>query len=94
MSDTCSSTTMIDDDRVRVTRFDFEPGQETGWHRHEYDYVITALTDCHMRLELPGAERQEVTVRAGDAYRRSEGVEHNVINAGTAAMAFVEIELK
>ena len=94
MTMTCTATQMIDDARTRVTRFQFAPGQQTGWHRHEYDYVITALTDCHMRLEMPGGETKEVTVPAGTAYRRDAGVEHNVINAGNAAMSFVEVELK
>ena len=85
---------LIDDDRVRVTRFDFEPGAETGWHRHEMDYVITALTDCRMLLEEPGGESREVLVTAGTVYRRDEGVEHNVINGGDAPMSFVETELK
>ncbi|WP_419740507.1 cupin domain-containing protein [Ruegeria sp.] len=85
---------MIDDARVRVTRFDFAPGAETGWHRHAMDYVITAITDCHMRLELPDGTVNEVTVPAGTSYRRDQGVEHNVINAGDHSMSFVEVELK
>ncbi|CUJ99896.1 Cupin domain protein [Ruegeria denitrificans] len=89
-----TATQMIDDARVRVTRFDFAPGAETGWHRHEMDYVITAVTDCHMRLELPDGTENEVTVPAGTSYRRDEGIEHNVINAGDAPMSFVEVELK
>jgi quercetin dioxygenase-like cupin family protein len=88
------ATQMVDDARVRVTRFEFAPGAETGWHRHAFDYVITAVTDCHMRLEEPGGATREVTVPAGTAYRRSEGVEHNVINGGVAPMSFVEVELK
>jgi quercetin dioxygenase-like cupin family protein len=91
---TCTATQLIDDARTRVTRFDFEPGQQTGWHRHEMDYVITALTDCHMRLELPGGEIRENNVAAGSVYRRDEGIEHNVINGGDAPMSFVEVELK
>ena len=35
-----------------------------------------------------------LTVPAGTAYRRSAGVEHNVVNDGEAAMSFVEVELK
>ena len=85
---------MIDDNRVRVTRFDFAPGAETGWHVHGLDYVITALTDCPMALELPGGTLRRVLVEAGTSYRRDAGVEHNVINDGKAAMAFVEVELK
>ena len=89
-----TATQMIDDARVRVTRFDFAPGAETGWHAHTMDYVITAVTDCHMRLEMPGGEVREVVVPAGTAYRRDEGVEHNVINMGEGVMSFVEVELK
>ena len=88
------ATQLIDDDRVRVTRFDFEPGAETGWHRHEMDYVITTLTECKMLLEEPGDETREVVIPAGTVYRRDEGVEHNVINGGDAQMSFVETELK
>ena len=90
----CTSTQLIDDARVRVTRFDFEPGAETGWHRHGFDYVITAITTCEMLLENPDGSTSQVTVPAGAAYRRAEGVEHNVVNAGDRPMSFVEVELK
>lgn len=88
------STQMIDDERVRVTRFDFKPGAQTGWHRHEMDYVICAITDCQMELKEPGGNMRQVLVAAGTTYRRDKGVEHNVINGGNVAMSFVEIELK
>jgi quercetin dioxygenase-like cupin family protein len=94
MRESCTATVLVEDERVRVTRFDFAPGAETGWHRHGHDYVITAITDCHMLLEEPGGGQRRVLVEAGSAYRRSEGVEHNVINDGAALMRFVEMELK
>lgn len=94
MSMTCTATQLIDDARTRVTRFDFEPGQQTGWHTHAMDYVITAITDCHMRLEDPDGTTRDVTVPSGTAYARDKGVEHNVINAGDMRMSFVEVELK
>lgn len=89
----CTATTLIDDDRVRVTRFDFTQGSETGWHRPAHDYVITALTDCFMLLEEPGGGTRQVLVPAGTAYRRMMGVEHNGICNGPS-MSFVEVELK
>lgn len=94
MRPSCTATTLVDDARVRVSRFDFAPGAETGWHRHGYDYVITAVTDCPMLLEEPGGGTRRVLVTAGTAYRRELGVEHNVINDGAVPMTFVEIELK
>ena len=90
----CEARQLVDDGRVRVTRFDFQPGAETGWHEHGFDYVITAVTDCHMRLEEPGGNIRDVHVAAGEAYRRDRGVRHNVINAGDKPMSFVEVELK
>jgi mannose-6-phosphate isomerase-like protein (cupin superfamily) len=90
----CTSTVMVDDARVRVARFDFVPGAETGWHRHGHDYVITAITDCPMLIEEPGGGVRRVLVAAGTAYRRDQGVEHNVINDGASPMSFVEVELK
>ncbi|MEM8878069.1 MAG: cupin domain-containing protein [Pseudomonadota bacterium] len=89
-----TATQMIDDERVRVTRFDFAAGAETGWHIHEHDYVIVTLTDCHMLLEEPGGTSRNVTIEAGTSYRREQGVEHNVVNDGKAPMAFIEVELK
>ncbi|MEI2806608.1 cupin domain-containing protein [Albidovulum sp.] len=88
------ATLLVEDEAVRVTRFDFVPGAETGWHRHGMDYVITAITDCAMRLEEPGGAVREVMVPAGAAYKRAAGVEHNVVNAGTGPMRFIEVELK
>jgi quercetin dioxygenase-like cupin family protein len=87
-------TLLVEDARVRVTRFDFAPGAETGWHRHGFDYVITTLTPCAMLLEEPGGGERRVDMAAGAAYARPEGVEHNVVKAGAEPMAFVEVELK
>lgn len=89
-----AATTLVDDERVRVTRFDFEPGAQTGWHVHGHDYVVTPVTECIMLLEEPGGQTRQVVMPAGAAYRRSHGVEHNVINGGDAPMSFVEVELK
>ena len=85
---------LVDDDKVRVTRWDFAPGAETGWHRHSMNYVVTTLTPCAFLLEEPGGGSRRVDMEAGAAYRRDEGVEHNVVNAGSAPMSFVELELK
>lgn len=87
-------TLLMENDRVRVTRFDFAPGAETGWHVHPLEYVITTLTACHLRLELPGGEVRDSVVLAGSAYTRPPFTEHNVINAGDAPMSFIEVELK
>ncbi len=77
---------------VRVTEWQFEPGAETGRHRHGYDYVVVPLTGGTLRLVEPEGER-DATISPGVAYSRKAGVEHNVINGGSQYLAFVEIEL-
>jgi len=87
------SQIQIDDSQVIVTRWDFPPGSETGWHRHAHDYVIVPIKDGHMLLETPSGD-QEVMIKAGECYRRGEGVEHNVVNIGNDSFAFVELEVR
>lgn len=70
------------------------PGAETGWQRHGHDHVITAIADCPVLLEEPGGGTRQVPVPAGTACLRSEGVEHNEVNAGEGPMSLVELELK
>ena len=94
MGTICSSTLLLEDEKVRVTLFDFDPGQETGWHVHEYDYVITAVTNCFMMLQHPDGSQTLSEVSAGNAYSRDAGVSHNVINISDQQMSFIEIELK
>jgi quercetin dioxygenase-like cupin family protein len=86
-------TTLIDNDRVRVTRWQFETDAATGWHRHEYDYVIVPLTTGTLRLE-EGDSAREAELTLGSPYFREAGVEHDVVNASGGDFAFVEVELK
>ncbi|MBA4799230.1 MAG: cupin domain-containing protein [Rhizobiales bacterium] len=86
-------TVVLDDAVTRITRWDFEPGAATGHHTHGLGYVVVPLTDCHFLIEDAAGERR-VTSKAGEAYRREAGVEHNVINGGDQPMSFVEIEYK
>lgn len=86
-------TVQLDNDRVTVTRWDFPPGGGTGWHRHEYDYVVVPMADGVLNLETPEGSKEAI-LSAGVSYTRSAGTEHNVINGGEEAFAFVEIELK
>jgi quercetin dioxygenase-like cupin family protein len=86
-------TVLVDDTRTRVTRWDFEPGAETGFHRHGMDYVVVPMTDLDLLITDSAGERR-VSVAAGAAYTRQAGVEHNVANAGSAPASFIEIEIK
>jgi len=88
------ATVQQDDAQVRITRWDFAPGAETGWHRHGLGYVVVPVTDGTLLLEMPGGATATAELKAGIAYARDAGVEHNVVNAGAAPLSFVEVEMK
>ena len=87
------ATLLIENERVRVTEWRFQADEATGWHKHEYDYVIVPIMDGTLRLENPdGSVESELTT--GVPYFREAGVEHDVINTSGCEMAFIETELK
>lgn len=88
-----AATIQIDNERVRVTEWRFAPDAETGWHRHEYDYVIVPQTSGNLRLESSDGTSLSA-LHSGTPYFRQSGVEHNVINATATEFVFIEVELK
>ncbi len=86
-------TVQIENDRVLVTEWSFAPGAETGWHRHEYDYIVVPQTTGSLLIEAESGEIVSELV-SGVSYARSKGVEHNVVNRNDHDFVFVEIELK
>jgi beta-alanine degradation protein BauB len=89
------TSTVVDDDRVRVTTLTFdETGDATGWHVHEHDYVIVPVTGGTFEVTGPDGGKHELGQEAGVPYLGQAGTEHDVVNAGEASAIFVEIELK
>lgn len=87
-------TVQLDDERVRVTRWDFEPGDTTGRHTHELPYVVVPVVDGRTRITGADGEASYSELRSGESYARAAGSTHEVVNAGDAPLSFVEVELK
>ena len=78
----------IDDDRFKVTEWQFAPGAETGWYVHGHDYVIVPLTDGAWIAPDDAyagqmAERDRLILAAPDAV-------HALLPEGEAAVAIAE----
>ena len=86
-------TVRVDNEQVRVTEWRFAPGTATGFHRHEYDYVVVPLTTGRLASSGPAGDSVTELV-TGVPYFRPAGVEHDVRNANAFEFVFVEIELK
>lgn len=86
-------TRQLENERVIVTEWRFAPGAHTGWHRHEYDYVVVPIATGDLEVEsAAGTVRSSLAL--GVPYFREAGAEHNVKNGNDFEFAFVEIELK
>ncbi|WP_420393269.1 cupin [Acuticoccus sp.] len=95
MTGTAHPTVFEDNDRVRVTEWRFpRAGDNTGWHRHEFDYVVVPLFDGALELVDADGNRTRGEMRRGLPYFRRAGVEHDVVSTAAEECAFVEIEIK
>jgi len=94
MADTAVPSVQCDNDRTRVTEWRFAPGATTGWHRHEYDYVIVPITSGLLGLTGPDGTVTQAELQAGVSYFREAGVEHDVQNINDFEFSFVEVEFK
>lgn len=95
MTDSAKPTVHIDNERTRVTQWHFDKrGDSTGWHRHEFDYVIVPLADGTLQIEGPDGTTSHAELTSGVPYYRDAGVEHDVISANDFPFAFIEIEIK
>jgi beta-alanine degradation protein BauB len=88
------STTSTDDDRLRIATWTFEDGEDTGPHRHEYDYVVVPVTGGTFEIVDPEGATRQMTQEVARPYLGRVGTEHNVINRSGRQAVFVEIELK
>tara|TARA_B100000242_G_C42984066_1_gene456725 strand:+ start:143 stop:427 length:285 start_codon:yes stop_codon:yes gene_type:complete len=88
------SNIMIDNERTRVTLWTFKPGEETGQHIHEFDYVVVPLKDGQLKIINDDNSTILSDLKKGISYFRNKGVSHNVINNNNYTYSFVEIEFK
>jgi quercetin dioxygenase-like cupin family protein len=87
-------TVQVDNEFTRVIEWRFAPGAETGWHVHEYNYVVVPMLDGTLNIEMRSGETLTASLSHGISYAREAGVDHNVINGSGHEFYFVEVEFK
>jgi quercetin dioxygenase-like cupin family protein len=90
---TATPTVLIDNPRTRVTEWRFAArGDNTGWHRHDYDYVVVPIQDGTLDILDNEGNVTLAELKTGVPYFRDLGVEHDVRNGNDFEFAFVEVE--
>jgi len=83
----------LETERVRVTERLLLPGESTGHHIHEYDYVVVPLTGGELTIVDAAGNSTKFPTEMGGACARQKGVAHNVFNLSDQEIRFTEIEL-
>jgi quercetin dioxygenase-like cupin family protein len=84
--------TEFENERVRVVRITYGPGEESVMHYHP-DLVGVLLTDHHVTFEMPDGSSEEVQEEAG-GYIFAPAVQHLPKNIGEEPLELVVVELK
>ena len=84
----------MDNDRTRITHWVIKPGQQTGWHLHDHDYVTIQESEGVLFLEYSDGSDRTVNYVPGTASSASAPVEHNAMNIGDVDIVVTEIEYK
>ena len=89
-----NANVQIDNERIRVTEYSFNDNEETGFHVHQWDYVVIPQTNGKLLLIDENGLKTTATLVPGQPYYREAGVSHNVINDGNEKLVFIELEIK
>jgi quercetin dioxygenase-like cupin family protein len=81
-----------EDEKVRVLRIRYAPGEKSVMHGHPA-LVGVMLSDAHIRFTYPDGRTEEVTASAGQVLA-FPAVEHLPENIGDKEMQVIAVELK
>ena len=88
------STLLFEDDKTKVTSWRFDPGAETGWHHHNYDYVTIQKSSGRLKLENDNGEIKYIDYENDRAAAYAAPIIHNATNVSDNEVRVIEIEYK
>jgi len=83
---------VMENDRVRVFDVRFKPGQKAVMHEHP-NHVVYVIDDYTLDLSGPDGKKQEIQLKAGQAFWMEAGA-HAAENIGKTAGHALVVELK
>jgi quercetin dioxygenase-like cupin family protein len=85
-------TVEYEDDRVRVLRIRYSPGEKSTMHSHP-ESISVVITGAKIRMTYPDGRTEEMQAAPGTVMHMP-GVEHLPENIGDSAFEVVQVELK
>jgi len=87
-------TLLLDNEHTRITQWVFSPNDQTGWHRHECDYVTVQQSGGTLLLQGSDGNETPINYEEGRTVAWAAPIEHNAINISDAEVKVLEIEYK
>ena len=85
-------TVEFENEKVRVLRIKYGPGEKSVMHRHPA-LVSVFLTDGKIRFTYPDGKKEDVTAKAGEVMH-FDALDHDPENLGDKPFEVVAVELK
>jgi beta-alanine degradation protein BauB len=85
---------LFEDGKTKITAWTFAPGDETGWHHHNFDYVTIQKSGGRLKLESQDGAIKYVDYRKNSAAAYSAPIKHNATNISGEEVRVIEIEYK
>ena len=92
VADPAHYTVEFENDRIRIIRIKYGPGEKSVMHTHGPNAAIF-LSEGGVRMHFPDGSSEDVTQKVGMA-QWSEGDEHLPENTGDSPLEVVLVELK
>lgn len=83
---------VVDNDKVRVLRINYEPGEESVMHTHP-EGVVVFMSDTKGKMKTESGESMDMVMKKGDVIW-TEQAKHQPKNAGNDPFEVIQIELK
>ena len=85
---------LLDNAQTRITKWIFAPGDQTGWHRHTFDYATVQQSGGALLLQSSDGSETRVDYEDGRTVFWTAPIEHNAINISDVEVRVLEIEYK
>ncbi len=82
----------FENDRVRVLRIRYEPGEKSVMHSHP-ESISVFLTDANTKFTYPDGRSEDITGNAGSVIHM-DAFEHDPSNTSDKPFEVIQIELK
>ncbi len=82
----------FENDRVRVLRIKYGPGEASAMHGHP-DGLAVFITDCDGKFDFPDGSSEPITAKAGQTVW-TDSTEHLPVNTSDQPLEIVLVELK